>query len=136
MDIWRYDGETFPGPADGAPASSGGKAGGSGSTGPGALGLSIKAAKTSLRKLVSKGLSVKVTCSRACTLTGKLAKGRTAVAKAKAKGVTSKTLRFKVTKKAAKKLRRAKAAKLALTIVAKAADGRSATARQTLKLKR
>ena len=137
MDIWRYDGETFPGPADGAPAGgTGGKSGGSGTAGAGALGLTIKASKTNLRKLVSKGLAVKVTCSRACNLSGKLAQGRATVASARAKGVTTKSLRLKVTKKAAKKLRRAKKAKLALTIVAKAADGRSATARQTLKLKR
>jgi hypothetical protein len=135
MDIWSYDGPTFPGPADGAAASGGGKTG-SGSSGAGALGLSIKAARTSLRKLAAKGLAVKVTCSRACTLTGKLAKGRKAIARAKAKGVTSTTLRFKLAKKAARNLRRAKAARLALTITARAADGRSATARQTLKLKR
>ena len=136
MDIWRYDGETFPGPADDAKPGSGSASGSGSGSGAGALAMQIKTAKTNLRGLLKKGLKVKVTCSRACTLTGKLAQGRKAVAKAKANGVTTKTLRFKVAKKSAKKLRRAKKATLKLTIVGRAADGRSATARQTLKLKR
>ena len=136
MDIWRYNGDTFQGPADDAKPGDAPKGDSGSNSGAGALGLTIKTAKTNLRKLVKSGLRVKVTCSRACTLTGKLAKGKKAVGRAKAKGVTAKTLRVKVAKKARRSLRRAKKAKLQLTIVARAADGRSATARQTLKLKR
>jgi hypothetical protein len=138
MDIWRYDGDTYAGPAsaDGGGASPGGPGASGGAAGAGALELRIKAPKTRLGALLRKGLAVKVTCSRACRLAGTLAQGRKPVSRTAAKGVTSATLRFKVSKAAAKRLRRARSAQLALTITATAADGRSATARQTLKLER
>jgi hypothetical protein len=136
MDIWRYDGDTFAGPASSGGGTAGAGGSGGGGASAGALGLRVKTARTSLRTLLRKGLAVKVRCSRACTLTGSLAHGRKAIARTGAKGVTSTTLRFKVTKAAAKRLRRAKSANLALRIAATAADGRSANARLTLGLKR
>lgn len=132
MDIWRYNGDTFQGPA--SPEQGGG--GGGGSTEPGALGLTVKPAKAKLRTLLRKGLRVKATCSRSCDLAATLTLKRKTVGRAKAQDVTASTLKLKVSRKTARTLRRAKGATFQLRVVATAADGRSATASRTIRVKR
>ena len=143
MDIWRWDGTPKPGPEDSKPGGGGGGGGGSDGAGGGvsaALSLTVGKVTGSARK----GFKVPVACSRACDLRLSLAaskkvakklrigKKATTVAKCGKRAVTGKAiLKLKVGKKFARKIR--KGTKLALTVKARAADGRSATAKATVK---
>lgn len=138
MDIWRWDGTPKPGPED-APSGVGGGGGGGGDVTP-ALSLTLGKVTGS----VKKGFKAPIACSRACDVAAalsvdkrtarKLRIGRkaTKVARASAKGASGRTvLKLKVARKYARKLR--KGTKMRLTVKAKAADGRSATGRRTVK---
>ena len=147
MDIWRWDGAPKPGPEDGKTGGGGGSGGGSGSGGGGdapaaALSLTVGKVKGSAKK----GFTVPFACSRACDVAAKLVaskgtakklrlgKKATTVAKgAKKAGEGRSTLKLKVGKKFARKLR--KGTKLTLTLAAEAADGRSATAKRGVKVR-
>ena len=129
MDIWRWDGTPSPGPADPDAPKTGGE------TAPPAPALSLTVGRVS--GSTRKGYTFALACSRACdvsaTLTGKVGKKKKArVARASKKGATGRTtLRLKISKKLARKIR--KGTRLTLTVNAKAADGRAAKATKTVK---
>jgi hypothetical protein len=104
---------------------------------PGRPGFSVTvtAPKTTLRALVRKGLPVRATCSSRCTLTARLVQGKRRVGGATKRGITKTTVQVKLTRAAARKLRRAKRATLELQILARAGD-QTATAGKRLKLRR
>jgi hypothetical protein len=142
MDIWRYSGDTYvpvggddPGaikPKQTTPPAS-----------AGALGLELGSVKGSLKK----GVSAKVECSRACDLKASLlltksearrvglGKGAVVVAKKTFSGITKTTVTLRFKKSAASKLERRKSVAFKLKLTATAADGRSATATKTLRLR-
>jgi hypothetical protein len=147
MDIWVWNGTPKPGPEDknagGGGSGGGGNSGGGGGTvTPPTPALSLTVGKLSGK--AKKGFKAAVACSRACDLTAsltvdkktakklRLGKKAVRVARSSKKGLTGKgVLTFKVSKKVARKLR--KGTKLTLAVSAKAADGRSASARRTVK---
>jgi Ca2+-binding RTX toxin-like protein len=105
-------------------------------TGPGPGGeLTVKAARTSLRKLARSGLAVSVACPAACTLRAKLAVPKASARKLRLKGRTLATarkslaaagtakLRAKPARKLAKRIRRQKKLAITVTVTAKAPDG-------------
>jgi len=140
MDIWKWNGTPTQGEPD-----KGGSGGSSGTSGPSttpvaALSLTVGKLKGSARK----GFRGAAACSRTCDISAtltidkptakklKLGKKAVRVAKFAKKGVTGRAvLSFKVAKKLARKIR--KGTKLTLLVKAKAADGRSATAKRTVK---
>jgi hypothetical protein len=100
------------------------------------LGVQATARRTNLRTLVRKGLTVRVTCSLACDLSARLTQGGKRVGGATKRGVASAaTLRVKLSRKAAKKLGRARRATLKLQITGRA-GGATARTGKTLKLRR
>jgi hypothetical protein len=140
MDIWRWDGTPTQGPED--PAAGGDGSGGGGGGTPVVPALSLTVGKVT--GSAKKGLTAAFACSRACTVRAtlrvnkrtakklRIGKKATTVAKAVRKNASGRTvLKLKVRKKFARKLR--KGTKLTLTIKATAADGRSATAKRTVK---
>jgi hypothetical protein len=90
---------------------------------PDALKLALKvpkAKKLRLRKVIRSGLRAVATCSRRCTLTAQARLGRRVVARSTRVSFTGrKTIRLRVTKKSARKLRRLKRAKLRVSVVAR-----------------
>ena len=141
MDIWRWDGTPKPGPEDSKPGGGGG-GGGGGSDKLVSAALSLTVGKVS--GSAKKGISVPFACDRACTIRAtlrvnkrtakklRIGKKATTVAKATKKSAGGRTVvKLKVNKKFARKLR--KGTKLTLTVKATAADGRSATAKRTVK---
>lgn len=135
-------------PAGGTDTTAGGTAGGGtsgGSPGPTPQGpgsapaarenidIKVKASKTSARKLKkTRKLTAKVTVSRqVAKITAFLRKGKKVVAKGK-RGTTTGTakLKLKLSKKAAKKVRKGK---YKLTVVAD--DGKGTTASKTIKVR-
>ena len=80
-----------------------------------AVELGVTARRTSIRTLRRKGLAVKVTCSRPCDVSARIVGGSRTVTR---RGVTSATLRLKLTKSASRKLRRARRASLKLRVSA------------------
>ena len=114
---------------------------GSLSSQPGRPGFTVrvKVPRTSLRAVLRKGLAFKATCSARCTITARLVKGKRGVGGLKKRGVTTATVRVRLTKAAARKLRRARRATLKLQVSALPAAGSSsgpATAGKVLKLRR
>jgi len=106
------------------------------------LGLTIKAGKLSVRKLAKGGVTVSVTCSKACDLSAtlgitkktakqlKLGKKALVLAKARKPGASgTTTLRFKASKSVAKKLRKVKKLSATLRVTGKSGSvTRTATA--------
>jgi Ca2+-binding RTX toxin-like protein len=114
-----------------------------GPTGPGGHGgLKVRATKTSLKRLATRGLAVSVDCPAACKLTVKLTVSKAAARKLKLKGRTLATarkslgaagtakLRVKPSRKLAKRIRRQKS--LAIT-VAVSGGGKSGKTKLTVK---
>ena len=97
--------------------------------------LTAKPRKTSLRALARRGLTVAVTCSQRCDVRAGLFQGKRRVGGAKTTGVETATLRVKLTRAGAKRLRRAKRAKLRLKVDATAPNLADSVSK-TLKLKR
>jgi hypothetical protein len=93
------------------------------------LTLGVAPRRTTLRTLLRKGLSVKVTCSIHCDVSAQLLKRSRKLTR---RGVTTATLRLRLTKPAARKLRRARRATLKLRVSAPGAQ----TVTRTLRLKR
>ena len=70
--------------------------------------------------MLKGGLRAVAKCSRKCTLTAQTRLGKKVVARSKRVTFTGKrTIRLRVTKKAARKLRRMRLAKLKVTVVAR-----------------
>ena len=90
-----------------------------------AIAMSVKVGKASAKKLKkARKLKAKVTVSRPATVTGFFKKGKKTIAKGKATVKASGTLTLKLSKKAAKKLKKGK---YALTVTA--TDGKTTTAK-------
>jgi hypothetical protein len=94
-----------------------------------ALLLKVSPRRTSLRSLRRRGLAARVTCSARCDLNVRLSRGGRRAGAATRRGVTSATVRVKLTRAAAARLRRANRATLRLRVVATGAGGPAAVTR-------
>lgn len=114
-----------------------------------APGLSATVPKLKLSVLLKKGLRASANCSEACTVKAqlqidaktakklKLGRKATAIGKGKAMGLGKVTVPVKLTKKAKKRLRRARSLKATLVVTATdAAGNKSAPVKKKLSLKR
>ena len=103
----------------------------------GAKKLTMTIGKVKLGALASKGLTVKVNCTAACTAKGTLKLGGKAIAKGTGKAAKAGTasVKLKASKKAARKLRKLKTAKATVKITVKQA-GKSSSLSRKVTLKR
>jgi hypothetical protein len=129
---------------DVTPPGGGGSGGGGGGGGGGASDttppvLTVSAAKQKLKALLAKGLALKASCSEACTLKIQLSVDKATARKLKlgskpviigslttAGGSGARTLHVKLTAKARKALKRAKALKVKVRVIATDAAGNAA----------
>ena len=95
-------------------------------TSPGKLKVSLRARRpASLRSLLRKGMRVRVSCARSCVTLLRLRHRNTTIAakRVRLRGDRSKVVTLRVKRKAARKLRRAKSARLTLSAVGRALTG-------------
>jgi Ca2+-binding RTX toxin-like protein len=126
---------------DGAgPGGGGGNSGGSGGAGGGAHGgaLTFSLARVKLRALSAKGLSIKVPCAAACSISGTISyKGKpVGGGRGTALRAGNATARLKLTKAGKRALKRVRTAKLTVRITMTPASGAKVTATRTLTVKR
>jgi hypothetical protein len=106
--------------------------------------LRITVTAPKLSSLLSRGLSIKVTCSQACRTTVVATVDKATAKKLKlgkklelGRGTSARpTVTVKLNAKARKALRKARSLKLRLTITSVGADGTPVTARKTVTVKR
>jgi hypothetical protein len=95
-------------------------------TSRGKLRVRLRARRpASLRSLLRHGMRVRVSCARSCVTLLRLRRGKTTIAakRARLRGGRSKVVRLRVTRKAARKLRKAKSARLTLSATGRALTG-------------
>jgi hypothetical protein len=125
-----------PGGGGGGGGHNGGGGGGGG--GGNGAGLAFSLAKVKLGALAGKGLTIKVPCAAACSVSGtltyrgkKVGGGRGTALKA-----GSATARLKLTRAGKKALRKVRKAKLTVKVTMTPADGAKVTGRRTVTVKR
>jgi Ca2+-binding RTX toxin-like protein len=116
----------------------GGNGGGGGGGGGGAKALAFSVPKLKLRALAGKGLTIKVKCAAACTVSGKITyKGKKVGA---GRGTSLKPgtakARLKLTKAGKKALKKVRKAKLTIKVTMTPADGAKRTGKKTITVKR
>jgi len=110
-------------------------------TSRGKLKVRLRARRpASLRSLLRKGMKVRVSCARSCVTLLRLRRGKSTIAakRVRVRGGRSKLVTLKVTRRAARKLRRAKSARLTLSATGRALTGPRETRRAavTFRVKR